>query len=280
MIKTVVSVILIFPLVALSYIPQSHTIYKKTTANNGSGIYEIVQEVIFKNSKDKLIITEVWTVENGINLSLIATGKDFHFRTLYKNGTKYYADLNGQIKTSNYSDEFFENIFHFRKPIHFAKYLAQLQIIPEEAAKQPARFYNIKDVEYKAEAFLRLSRTNGLVAYGFGKLSEPDNKQTYPRLWIEQDQFRVLRFRLPTNVEVESKNFAKYSKGFYFARNKSVKWNDNITPIRVLRADHKASSKIYLAKLDINNFKRTKSKARVGNTDLHKVALNFYKRFR
>lgn len=229
--KFVIIPALIWATLSFAAIPRTSMILQRTAENAGGGYYQIDQEVQFPNGQDTLVLKETWMIENENNMKLVVTGakelKDqVSFAIQITNGNHVMGSTSKKA-----SDDFIEKYFHIRSATSFAQTLSQMKLIPPNAlARRPIR--NIKDIENQPENFVRLSRTGGLVAYAFGGLAFQEKEPA--GFWIEQDQFVLRKFRLPSQVEVVSDKFSSYSRGLMFPRTRSVRWGNNQVTIQTL----------------------------------------------
>jgi hypothetical protein len=214
-------------------LPKASLILQKTSENAGGGIYQIEQEVQFPNGQDVLVLKETWLIENENNMKLIVTGakelKDqVSFSIQFTNGAR-----NQGGRSSRLTEDFIERYFHFRSPEALAQTLAQLKLVPSNVmAKKPIK--NIKDFEPTSESFVRLSRSGGVINYALGIPTPPEKETLNPGFWIEQDQFVIRKFRLPSQTEVSADRFSSYARGLMFPRMRTVRWGPNSVSIQTL----------------------------------------------
>jgi hypothetical protein len=216
---------------AQAAIPKTSMILQRTSENAGSGIYQIDQEVHFPNGPDTLVLKETWMIENENNMKLLVTGakelKDqvsFYIQVI--NGNRIQGSSNKRI-----TEDFIERYFHLRNTESFAQVLIQMKLVPPHVlAKKPLR--NLKEFDPQPENFIRLSRTGGTIAYAIGTPSA-DN-QELPGFWIEQDQFVLRKFRLPTGVEVAADKYSAYARGLMYPRTQSVRWGANQVTVQTI----------------------------------------------
>lgn len=220
---------LLFTKVIFAFIPNASMILQRTAENSGKGIYQIEQEIQFATETEPLIVKETWFIENENNMVLIVSGlkelKDqLQFQAIYFNGQK---SLNGQQKKIN--SEFIERYFHFRSSQNLAQALISIQVAPNHVlAKKPIR--SLKESTYQAQDFIRLSRVSGVITYAFGVPA--NSTQEKPGFWIEQDQFLVRKFRLPTQVQVTANGYSTYPRGLQFPASRSIEWGNHQATIQ------------------------------------------------
>ncbi len=265
-------------------LPKTSLILQKTADNSGSGIYQIEQEVQFPNGPEILVLKETWLVENENNMKLIVTGakelKDqVSFSIQWSNGNRIQAG-----KSSRMTEDFIERYFHFRTSESLARTLNQLGLVPAAVmAKKTIR--NIKVYEPSPESFVRLSRTGGVINYAFGNLN-PLDKQTEkdtlnPGFWIEQEQFVIRKFRLPSQAEVSAERYSSFSKGLMFPRLRTVRWGTNLVTIQTLsvsaKGKEKGKEKDAWANFALHSPQKTDG---LTNQPAAPLVDEFYKRFR
>lgn len=258
--------------ISFAYIPRGYLILEKTTDNNGSGVYQIEQEVQFPNNQDVLVLKETWIVENENTMRLIVTGtKDLkdqiQFTISYVNGTKSgYGS--GRVTT-----DFIERYFHFRKPDSFANSLIQMKVVPGTfTVKKPVR--NTKEVEYSPENYVRLTRSGGAVNFAIGTPTPAGQSTENPGFWIEQDSFVLRKFRLPSQAEVTADKFSVYSRGFHYPRTRLVQWDNNQITIQTLSVTGKGKDAFAQAAKPATNLIGLKGQS------AQALVEEFYKRFR
>jgi len=212
-------------------IPKASMILQRTSENAGSGIYQIDQEVHFPNGPDTLVLKETWLIENENNMKLVVTGakelKDqVSFSIQIVNGNRIQSGSSKRI-----TEDFIERYFNLRSPESFAQVLAQMKLVPSNVlAKKPVR--NTKEVDSQSESFIRLSRTGGTIAYAIG--TPAAENQDLPGFWIEQDQFVLRKFRLPTGAEIAADKYSSYARGFMYPRTQVLRWGNNQVTIQTI----------------------------------------------
>ncbi len=258
--------------VAWGAIPRASLILQKTAENAGNGVYQIEQEVQFPNGQDTLVLKETWMIENENNMKLLVTGakelKDqVSFFVQVINGNRTQGSSSKRI-----TEDFIERYFHIRNPEAFAQVLTQMKLVPPGImTKKTGR--TSKDFEYQPESFLRLSRTGGVVDYAFGGVALQESEP--PGFWIEQDEFVLRKFRLPSQVEVTADRYSLYGRGLNFPRTRVVRWGNNqvtIQTISVTARDRSAFAQF--------NSKAPARMEAINSQPASSVVDEFYKRFR
>ena len=271
--KTIlIALLTVFTGSALAFIPRTSMILSRTTENSGKGIYQVEQEVQFANGADTVAVKETWIIENENNMRLTVTGakelKDLiSFQVIYTNGSR---SQNGQSRRLN--EDFIEKYFNFRSAESLAQTLASLKIVPSNVMnKKPVRIS--KEADYQVENFVRLSRVGGVVTYALGSVLESEN--TKPGFWIEQDQFLIRKFRLPSQVEVSADRYNNYSRGLSFPGTRNVKWDNYQVTIQTISV--KAVGKEALSAFSA---KPVPTKMNMGQIQAAASIEDFYKRLR
>lgn len=264
---------------SFAFIPRGMLILQKNIEANGSGLYQIEQEVQFPAAQGSFVLKENWVVENDGTMRLHVTGtKEFkdliqmHF--IYLGGQRIQL-VGGKKLVSKTSEDFFEKFFHFRSAEHLANTLVALKIAPASIFdRKPIK--NIKELEYQPEPFLRLSRVGGVINYAFGTPSIPNSSEIQPGLWIEQDQFVIRKIKFPSNAEVSADNHSLYARGFSFPKKRSVAWDSNTVQIQTLSVISKSKqANLFSA----SNLENSKTEALDGLA-VRPLVEDFYKRFR
>lgn len=264
--------LLSLPIWTQAYIPKASMILSRTAENGGKGSYLVEQEVQFSNGADTVAVRETWLIEGENNMRLqVVGGKELKdllfFQVNYSNGLR---NQNGQSR--KLTEDFIERYFYIRSSESFAQALVSMNIVPSGVlAKKPIR--NLKDAEYQPEPFVRLSRVGGVVTYAFGTTSETATEK--PGFWIEQDQFLIRKFRLPSMVEVSADRYNNYARGLSFPGTRTVRWDNQQVTIQTIsvKAVGKEAAAAFSAKSNI-------SKINLGQIPAANVIEDFYKRLR
>lgn len=262
-----------------AYIPHSHFILEKTAESHGKGSYVVQQEVVFQNSKERLVIQETWTVEDGVKMHLEAKGPGIHFSAKYDYKYRYFMNDKNNMVKQQLGSEFFENIFYLQEARDLARRIYNANILGKEILSPQRRFYNLSQIEYKGQDFIRLSRQDGKIAYAFGEVSESNTPPLPAGLWIHQDDFQVIKIRFPSQVSVVASEYDVYSNKLQLPKERMIEWGQNKTPIRLIRVSSvrlKGDSKL---KTSLNKVSGL-SQITFGQSSLTSAVEEFYKRFR
>lgn len=257
---------------AFAFIPRGLLILDRVAENSGKGVYQIEQEVQFENGQGSLSLKETWLIESENSMRLTVTGmKELQdkvfFQVIYSGGNKSSSQGNQRVTT-----DFIERYFHFRSGEGLAQAMIQLKIVPSSIfAKRAVR--NLKDTDYKPEPFVRLSRTGGVINYGFGPLS-PESGDPAPGLWVEQDQFVITKLRLPTLAEVTANRYTGYSRGLQFPKSRTVTWGKNSVQLQTLSVVGKTKDAMKTLP------KGTETRVGLTGQPAEAIIQEFYSRFR
>ncbi|MBL7544729.1 MAG: hypothetical protein JNL11_13010 [Bdellovibrionaceae bacterium] len=213
--------------IAFAYIPPLRMILERTSENAGAGVYAIETEVLLTDGANESSVKESWLVENERTLRLTVTGlkelKGLKLTYLYENGLKWA--LKAQKRESQpIPEDFVERWHHIRNADALSNFLIASHLIPEFKKEKQSR-------TVFEESLLRLSRSQGVVNYAIGETSKT---ALTPKIWIEQDFFVIRKIRLPSQAELEFDNYKSYSKGLYYPKQKSIRWNQNKVSINTL----------------------------------------------
>lgn len=266
-----------FALSVQAAIPRASMILQRTSENAGSGIYQIDQEVQFPNGPDTLVLKETWMIENENNMKLLVTGA----KELKDQVSFYIQVVNGNRtqagSTKRITEDFIERYFNLRSSEAFAQVLAQMKLVPANVlAKKsfkPSKDPKDKEPDYQPENFIRLSRAGGTIAYAIGTPSQED--QDLPGFWIEQDQFVIRKFRLPTKAEVTADKYSSYARGLMYPRTQVIRWGSNQVTIQTISV----SSRTKDAFAQFGQKAATKMEA-LNSLPAAATVEEFYKRFR
>jgi hypothetical protein len=218
-----------YTLSSAAYILRPQTILQKMIRNNGVGIYQIEQELVFSSSdSDSLVIKETWQVKDQDTIKLVAIGtraqkETFRFSTLYSGGQKIFLDAAGNKQNQAMPSDFFERYFFFRKSQALATQLIRDQIVRPE-------FFRVgisksgNEFIYPRDPQLNLGRVGGGVTYFFGTPTPPDSTEAMPGLWVEQDQFFIRKLRFKSQAEMVVEKASNYGRGFIFPKNRTLRW--------------------------------------------------------
>lgn len=225
---------------AFAYVPSSRTIVGRLVRNDGKGLYAIEQDVNFRTAGEGVTLRERWVIENGdsMRLTVLSTSgaqNAVRFDVLYKDGKRMGPDAKGTYKTTTVPTEAMEHFFHARTSKGFFDAIVRSGLVPNSfPVAKPAFNINAKTQPPPTpEAFVRLGRIAGFVAYVFGEPTPADSAKSLPGVWIEQDSFVLRKLRFPSEAEVTADRHSTQA-GLRFPRTRVVTWGANSAEIRVV----------------------------------------------
>lgn len=206
-----------------AYILPLEIILQKSAQLAGHSIIGVEQEVQFKDGLKTYSIKESWLVEGDRNLKLTATGmgdlkEAIKVSSIYN--TKNRTSLLAQNKiASPYGSDFFEKYLAIKSKDSFENYLKELNVAPQ----------------------VRLSRAGGLICFAVGTESTTDNLNS--QVWIDQNSFRLVKMRLPSNAEIEFLDYI-VKDGIHYPLKKIINWDGKTVTIIVKKLTTKANATI------------------------------------
>lgn len=263
-----------------AYIPPGRVLLSKLSENNGAGSYQIDQDVHFTIDGERFSVRETWYVENENALRVDVQGLkalkgQIKLSFVYKNGTRFSSSqFSGNQK---WSADFFERFFHVRQFENWTQYLTQNKMAgPSLLTKKPF----VKDQKYVRENFLRLSRCSGVVCYAFGQPTPTESEELTPGLWIEQDQFLIRKFRLPSQAEIEANNYNDYAKNLHFPRQRTVRWDNKTVEINLISIHNKLTATQISQLINTTTVENSQAVLAISTPAAQQLIEEFYKRFR
>jgi len=236
----VAAIVGIFLNQAFAYIPPYWMIMSRVAENHGKGPYQLEQRIEFSHGAEPLIVNEKWIIEDEDHFRLEATGvgplKDkLRLTYVYSGGRRHFVDTNGLKKSEKAPDDFFEPYFHFRRSKVIKSRLVAHKVVPASTLKSEAQRYSERNPRPPEEAFVRLGRSGGVVAYAIGEPTPVGSASQNPGLWIEQDQFHVRKIRFPSGTEISAEAFQKYSREAWFPGQLQILWSGQNLKVKVGR---------------------------------------------
>ena len=265
---------------ASAALPPARFIAMEVAKNSGSGAYQIEQDVQFPTSGEPLILRETWWVENENTMRLQVTGlrelkEQFRLQYVYNGGQRIGNSAQGKM-AKKVADDFIEKYFHFRSGERLLNDIVSMKILPSANLARKS-FRNVKDIEYRPEAMVRLGRAGGNVAYVFGSPS-PVEGNPHPGFWIEEDTFVLRKFRLPSLAEVTAEKFMQSPRGLLFPRSRTLRWGTNTVQIQTLSVSSKSGLKgDFFQPASLESVNRMEG---IENPTLKATVEEFYLRFR
>lgn len=229
----------------LASIPRATFIMEKVSNNAGSGSYQIEQDVVFQGTTESLTLREVWTVESDSLMKVNVSGPKelqdaIKMQFIYNGGQRSFNSSQGR-KNSRVGEDFFERYFHFRTRETLFKALVQDKILPTSwPTSKPGK--STKDFVHVQEPISKLARTGGVITYQLGAAPKSERDMN-PALWVEQDVFNIRKLRLPSQVEVKADNYASYPRGLHLPRQRTLRWNQKVVQINLVRVTPNKASK-------------------------------------
>ena len=216
------TIVQLFSFFSHAYILPLDTILTKAAATAGTSIILVEQNVIFRNGSEETVIKEEWLIEGDRNLKLNATGtgalKDvFRVQYLYNNKTRTQV-TGGTRQSVTASPDFFEKYLAVKSRDSYMTYLRDLGI----------------------QQKVRLSRAGGSICFAIGEASSDILR---PQIWIDQDFFRLMKMRLPSEAEIDFSDYRDMSP-LHYPFTKEIRWADKSVLIKVIRVDTKPRASI------------------------------------
>jgi len=264
---------------SFSYIPHSHFILKQVGENHGKGGYKVIQEVAFQSAQERIVVQEVWTIDEGLQMHLEAKGTGINYSAKYDFNNKYYLTSKNDYKKTGLSFDFFENILYLREAKDIARRLYRMKAIDSKILENQKRFYHLSQVEYKSQDFIRLARLDDSVTYAFSQSSEPKTSNDQPGFWVSQNDFHLLGLQLPSGVKISLKDYDKYTRNLHLAKLRTIEWQDNKVPVQILSVNNIIVGKETKKLLDVKSTDGLKP-LQFSESKLARVIADFYQRFR
>ena len=208
---------------AQAYILPLDIILQKSAQLAGNSIVSIDQEVQLKDGNKIYTVKENWLIEGDRNLKMSAHGvgelKDaININYLYNNRNRIsFLGKNKMSKTLG--GDIFEKYLAIKSKDSYESYLKELNISPT----------------------VRLSRAGGLVCFAVG--TESTAGTVNPQMWIDQNSFRLIKMRLPSNAEVEFTDYME-KDGVHYPRQKVISWDGKSVKITVTKITTKTGATI------------------------------------
>lgn len=216
------TIVQLFSFFSHAYILPLDTILTKAASTAGTSIIAVEQNVIFRSGAEEFVIKEEWLIEGDRNLKLNASGtgalKDvFRAQYLYNNKTR--TQVVGKNRQSVAAgNDFFEKYLAIKSRDSYITYLRDLGISQK----------------------VRLSRAGGSISFAIGDAS---SEMLRPQFWIDQDFFRLMKIRLPSEAEVDFSDYRNLGTAHY-PFTKEIRWADKSVLIKVVRVDTKPRASI------------------------------------
>ncbi|MDZ4661231.1 MAG: hypothetical protein SGJ18_06380 [Pseudomonadota bacterium] len=271
---------------AFGYIPDLEMILDRTAKNQGNTGYVIDLEISFDNKSQTQVVKEHWVIENAESLRVFARGErdlkeQLSLLRIYDKSKKFYMDESGTVRSTRFSGEFFEPLFHIRTVKKLHRALIDLSILPEASTRHKSAPIDVKEPTYDKVPYLRLSRAAGVIAYALGMPPQKDATQLNPEIWIEQDRFVIRKMRLPSQTEIVADDYQKFVGSLSFPQTRTVRWANNSVKIRVINIKNTPVTSKIRELLSPKIFTEEKKKAEKLNVlPEDPIIQEFYSRFR
>ncbi len=187
--RPVSSKVCLFPVIfgffafsAGAYIPSYPFLLSRLAKGQGRGACRIEQTLVFKSGDSPLTLTETWHVLSGGRLRLdlkFPQEKDLYARFIYRRQKKIFRNEKGLIQNIPIPLYHLERPFHLRSAEKLKKLFSLWKLAP--------LFPPEREEGTGSDPFVRLSRKGGLLQYELGRGGA--------RLWLEQDEFVISRFK-------------------------------------------------------------------------------------
>lgn len=214
---------------AQAYIPSSRMILDRVAENALKMPLYVEQDLTITSGDQTVSVKEQWLFEDEHSIRLLVHGaKDLKDQLIFQN---LYADsqkttsLSGLLQTQKMARPLLEKVFFFKSSETLMKNLVQQGVVGEEIFRsqifKKGSGPNAK-FQYIPEPFLRLGRIGGGIAYVLGV--PPKGDSLSPGLWVEQDQFNILKLRVSTGEELRAEKPTAFSKGARWPKELSYSW--------------------------------------------------------
>ncbi|MCB0421745.1 MAG: hypothetical protein KDD61_12165 [Bdellovibrionales bacterium] len=287
--KLILLLVIFIQFSAQAYIPRFWMILSRTAENHGNGLYQVIQNVTFLHQAEPILLRESWLIRDGEHFRVTVTGlgslkEKVEFTRIYDGDKVYYLGEGKKVRYHKLSDDWFESYFNFRysakiKPRMFAQKMISAEGLSLPPAYRPAKKGEERVLEYETD-FLRLGRSNGKVAYAIGTPAPVGATQLPAGMWIEQDQFNVLKIRLKTQTEVTARNYGKFSRNLNIARVREVSWGDQKAEIHTMSVKPLYVSSANKKLLSYQSLSEIKEEQKPLRKEDDSVIYDFYSRFR
>lgn len=235
---------ILFSLQVSAFVPKATTILQKTAENNGNGIYQIEQEVTFPNNFESVTLKETWIIENENTFKLIVSGTKELQDSIYQQFSYNFGQRTGvgvpAMPPKKATEDFIEKYFHIRTTDNYINLMLQLKILPLSSLSKKT-YKNTKEMVYEKDPYVNLARVGGTISYALGEPTPAEGDTLNPEFWIEQDQFNLKKFRLPSKTEVTAEQYSVYARGFNFPKTRTVHWKNNLVTIQTLSVTAKTA---------------------------------------
>lgn len=239
MIRSIIILLILFMTQILwAYIPGSRMILSRMGELSLKKPLYVEQEVQLGTGSEMVSLKEKWLIEGDNQFRLIVEGeKDLKgqlaFHAVYNDRDKT-STLTGSQESQRLSRPLLEKVLFLKESDNLVRFLMQCGVLTEEALrseifKRPPGGSNF---QYFPESYVRLGRLGGTVSYILGP--PPSGDGSALGLWVEQDQFNILKLKVPAGDEVRFEKLVSFSKGVKWPKEISYSWNSSQGPQTVI----------------------------------------------
>lgn len=201
-------------LFSLAHQLEYDTIMSRTSDNHGKGAYQVEQSIEWSVDGSPMEILETWIVlgESKMHLKVQGEGrlnKLVQGEVLYSSQKKMTKNASGQTASYSLPRSFSPVFFHYRASAWMRERMVSLKMAPPQSLQNRPPLKLVDKPPYKAQDFISLQRVGGALAYGIGFPGDP-------LLFIEQDQFVVLKIKFDETRSVVAENYKKFAANFYY----------------------------------------------------------------
>jgi hypothetical protein len=231
-------------------LPPLHGILQRIVENNGgtSG-FVIEQEVSLVTDSGSFPFKETWWIESEDKMSVQIRAPGFVQSSVFQNRQKLsIPSKTSAIKTSDWSDPV-EQIFHFRKVEKLGSELVRQGILTPQSLQKKS-LSSLRDLTYRNEARLRLSRWGGQLVFALGS---PATEKSEPGLWVDQENFAIRRFRNLRGTEVLADDYSLFAGGIYLPKKRIYRWDQGSAQIQIIKVESRPIARLKNAFSDKEN---------------------------
>lgn len=268
--KSILFLIAFISLPVHAFIPRAQFILKQNSDLSGKGAYQIERTVHFREGINTFQLRETWIIDGENSLKVtVRNGNQVIYQALFLGEKRYDADRapRGEIQP----DSFYEKYFMVRQPRKWLEDLVRMKVLQSDSL-QARVVRDTKEYKYVGDSNVRLARSQGNVTFALGATA-PENS---PGFWFNQENFQLVRMRLPSGAEVRAERAISSGKNLSYPGDVAVTWQGKSVDIRTKSIEP-------LKNVGKNFDPNTLSNARwdtLVSTSLKPVIEEFYSRFR
>ncbi|MEZ4870864.1 MAG: hypothetical protein R2827_01200 [Bdellovibrionales bacterium] len=272
---------------AFGYIPRFEMIVDRLGRNHGYGYYLIDQEVVIPAQPTPYIVKEQWLINTDGSFRLRVKGErelrdKLDITIVYNGMRKHYVDASGAVKSTQVGSEFADPLFFWKSTDKIIDLLRQFKVqLPDyKSLEKLVNADSNTPINPGRSETLNLARVGGTTAYAIGRLTDFGQAEKEPAIWIEQDQFNILKIRLPSQTEVVAKEYGRHARGLYFPKSRTIQTttgNYQINLRQIKPVDGGASNRALLSRASLDPKKYPHIKLKLPDIDAVKT---FYQKYR